>query len=56
MTCSRSRESVRIAGEVGDSIPNQVDSMIAVIELDLLDYSKDYTVEDFAHLVDYMGD
>lgn len=56
MTCSRSRVSVKIADEVGDSIHTRVDSMIAVIELYLMDYLRDYTAMDFAHSVDYMDD
>lgn len=58
MTCSRSQEWVRIAGadEVDDSSPNRVDSRFAAIVLDLTDYSKDYTVGDFVHLVDCMDD
>jgi hypothetical protein len=56
MTYSRSRESVKIAGVVDDNIPNPVDSRMVEIELDLADYLKDYMVEDFGHLVDYMDD
>jgi hypothetical protein len=56
MTYNRSREWAKIAGVVDDNIPNLVDSRMVEIELDLADYLKDYMVEDFGHLVDYMDD